>query len=78
MYPTEESVIQYAVDKSSCETLSRGKSQDASKAVNKMLSQYLRSDKIYEMHDQDRNAIWSKRLTNYKIRTVTSYLLVIL
>lgn len=60
MYPTEEIVVQHAIDLARTESLSRGKSQD-SKSINKVLSQYLRSDKLYEMHDQDRNAIWSKR-----------------
>lgn len=31
-----------------------------------MLSQYLRSiNKIFEMHDQDRNDIWAKRYRHY-------------
>ena len=64
-YPSEEAVLIYAEDVASKEALSRGKSQDCTKSVKQVISLYMRNDKIYEMHDQDRNEIWSKRQVNH-------------
>ncbi|KNC26382.1 hypothetical protein FF38_05279 [Lucilia cuprina] len=62
-YPSEETVLQYASKLAACkEPLSRGSSQDGAATVSKVLSQYSRTiNKLYEMHDQDRNDIWEKR-----------------
>uniref|UniRef100_A0A1A9UYY3 Phosphatidylinositol-4,5-bisphosphate 3-kinase n=1 Tax=Glossina austeni TaxID=7395 RepID=A0A1A9UYY3_GLOAU len=66
-YPSEELVLLHASHLANNETLSRSNSEDASISVSQMLSQYLRSiNKIFEMHDQDRNDIWAKR---YDIKT---------
>lgn len=38
-----------------------GSAQDT-RTINVVLAPYLKKDKLDEMHDQDRNVIWSKRL----------------
>ncbi|XP_061388256.1 phosphatidylinositol 4,5-bisphosphate 3-kinase catalytic subunit beta isoform [Musca vetustissima] len=68
-YPSEDTVLQYATRLAACnEPLGRIKSLDyppvpsSTAAVSKVLSQYSRTfNKLYEMHDQDRNDIWEKR-----------------
>lgn len=60
-YPSEETVLNYANELAVRETLNRPKQQDFTKPVHKVITQYMRNDKIYEMHDQDRTDIWSHR-----------------
>lgn len=61
IYPEEEAVLLHAKKLADTENLNRSKVQDE-KIIEKVLSCYLRSDKLDEMHDQDRNDIWSNRL----------------
>lgn len=62
-YPLEETVLQYASSLVACnEPLCRYSNQEAATSVSEVLSQYSRTiNKLYEIHDQDRNDIWSKR-----------------
>ncbi|XP_055904205.1 phosphatidylinositol 4,5-bisphosphate 3-kinase catalytic subunit beta isoform [Eupeodes corollae] len=61
IYPEEETVLLHAEKLAETENLNRSKSQDK-KIIQKILASYSRSDKLDEMHDQDRNDIWSNRL----------------
>ncbi|XP_037945852.1 phosphatidylinositol 4,5-bisphosphate 3-kinase catalytic subunit beta isoform [Teleopsis dalmanni] len=61
-FPPEDAVLRYAGELMNSGNINRDLPEDCTKTVNEVLSQYLRSDKLYEMHDQDRNAIWSRRL----------------
>lgn len=54
-------VLKYAEELHHGEVLSNDKLHENSKPISAMLSQYLRIDKVFEMHDQDRNALWSRR-----------------
>ncbi|XP_011213577.1 phosphatidylinositol 4,5-bisphosphate 3-kinase catalytic subunit delta isoform [Bactrocera dorsalis] len=60
-FPSMLAVLKYAEELHHREVLSSDKLHENSKPISAMLSQYLRIDKVYEMHDQDRNALWSRR-----------------
>ncbi|XP_055374052.1 phosphatidylinositol 4,5-bisphosphate 3-kinase catalytic subunit beta isoform [Condylostylus longicornis] len=61
LYPSEEIVLQYAAEISRTKSLNRDSAQDT-RTIKQILEPYLSNDRLYEMHDQERNAIWAKRL----------------
>ncbi|CAD6992165.1 phosphatidylinositol 4,5-bisphosphate 3-kinase catalytic subunit delta isoform [Ceratitis capitata] len=60
-FPSMEAMLKYAGELDYNESFNKEKINDNVKPISSMLSQYLRIDKVYEMHDQDRNALWSRR-----------------
>lgn len=61
LYPSEETVLAHAAEVARTKCLNRDSAQDT-RTIKEVLAPYLGNDKLYEMHDQERNAIWSKRL----------------
>ncbi|EDV43114.1 uncharacterized protein Dana_GF18327, isoform B [Drosophila ananassae] len=66
-YPTEDAVLQYAADRAAA-SLRESQLQQPQQLAEKplkvlkdLLANYSGLDKIYEMVDQDRNAIWERR-----------------
>ncbi|KAH8241324.1 hypothetical protein KR032_008131 [Drosophila birchii] len=61
-YPTEETVLQYAEERA---LVRRQENQqhrtEPEKYLRDLIANYTGLDKIYEMVDQDRNAIWERR-----------------
>lgn len=60
MYPSEEKVLNYAEELSKTKNFNRDSAQDI-RSIKLIMSPYLNNDRIHEMHDQERNAIWAKR-----------------
>ncbi|XP_017001115.2 phosphatidylinositol 4,5-bisphosphate 3-kinase catalytic subunit delta isoform [Drosophila takahashii] len=63
-YPSEEVVLQYAADRAQASRLQQQLSAEAEKPIKELkdlVANYTGLDKIYEMVDQDRNAIWERR-----------------
>ncbi|XP_044315155.1 phosphatidylinositol 4,5-bisphosphate 3-kinase catalytic subunit delta isoform [Drosophila rhopaloa] len=63
-YPSEEVVLQYAADRSWRDNQLQQQQAEPEKPLKELkdlLSNYTGLDKIYEMVDQDRNAIWERR-----------------
>ncbi|KAH8381802.1 hypothetical protein KR009_000278, partial [Drosophila setifemur] len=65
-YPSEETVLQYAADRALANLREQQQNQldepeKPLKELKDILSNYTGLDKIYEMVDQDRNAIWDRR-----------------
>jgi len=63
-YPSEEVVLQYAADREQVNRLQRQLAgpEKPIKELKELMANYTGLDKIYEMVDQDRNAIWERRL----------------
>ncbi|XP_017048808.1 phosphatidylinositol 4,5-bisphosphate 3-kinase catalytic subunit delta isoform [Drosophila ficusphila] len=64
VYPSEEVVLQYAADRAQAtrkENLLQQQPEKPLKELKDLLANYTGLDKIYEMVDQDRNAIWERR-----------------
>lgn len=51
----------YAEELEKTKNFNRDSAQDT-RSINEIMSPYLNNDRIHEMHDQERNAIWAKRL----------------
>lgn len=60
LYPPEDRILTYADELEKTKNFNRDSAQDI-RSINEIMSPYLNNDKIQEMHDQDRNAIWAKR-----------------
>ncbi|EDW83168.1 uncharacterized protein Dwil_GK22711 [Drosophila willistoni] len=62
-YPTESAVSQYAEERARAHHRDRqmSENQPPLRDLRELLSSYTGLDKIYEMVDQDRNAIWERR-----------------
>ncbi|XP_055310433.1 phosphatidylinositol 4,5-bisphosphate 3-kinase catalytic subunit beta isoform [Sitodiplosis mosellana] len=60
VYPPEDRILTYAEELEKTKNFNRDSAQDC-RSINQIMSPYLNNDKIQEMHDQDRNAIWAKR-----------------
>ncbi|XP_017118937.1 phosphatidylinositol 4,5-bisphosphate 3-kinase catalytic subunit delta isoform [Drosophila elegans] len=63
-YPSEEVVLQYARDRIRRDNQLQQQQAEAEKPLKELkdlLANYTGLDKIYEMVDQDRNAIWERR-----------------
>lgn len=61
MFPYEHEVIAFASQLRDAKELNRDSAQD-SRTIYAVMSPYLNNERIHEMVDQDRSAIWSKRL----------------
>lgn len=60
LYPPEDRILTYAEELEKTKNFNRDSAQDT-RSINQIMSPYLNNDKIHEMHDQERNAIWAKR-----------------
>lgn len=60
VYPGEDVVLQYAETNRKSKDLSRGSAQD-DRRVGDIVSPYIHHDRLNEIHEDDRVAIWSKR-----------------
>lgn len=63
-YPSEEVVLQYAADRAQATRLQQQQMSEPEKPIKELkdlVANYTGLDKIYEMVDQDRNAIWERR-----------------
>lgn len=60
VFPPEDRILAYADELEKTKNFNRDSAQDT-RSINQIMSPYLNNDKINEMHDQERNAIWSKR-----------------
>ncbi|XP_016960973.1 phosphatidylinositol 4,5-bisphosphate 3-kinase catalytic subunit delta isoform [Drosophila biarmipes] len=63
-YPSEEVVLQYAADRAQASRLQQQQKPEVEKPIKELrelVANYTGLDKIYEMVDQDRNAIWERR-----------------
>lgn len=59
-YPSDDKVLAYAEELSKTKNFNRDSAQDI-RSIKEIMTPYINSDKIHEMHDQERNAIWAKR-----------------
>ncbi|XP_030370722.1 phosphatidylinositol 4,5-bisphosphate 3-kinase catalytic subunit delta isoform [Scaptodrosophila lebanonensis] len=59
-FPSEDTVLKYAADRAQSNRDTQSQSETV-RPLADLLSNYTGLDKIYEMHDQDRNAIWEYR-----------------
>lgn len=53
-------MLAYAEELSKTKNFNRDSAQDI-RSIKEIMLPYLNNDRIHEMHDQERNAIWSKR-----------------
>lgn len=60
IYPSHEKVLEYAHILATKKNLNRDSAQDT-RSIHDIMAPYFNNDRINEMHDQERNAIWSKR-----------------
>lgn len=60
IYPSEDRILGYAEQLEKTKNFNRDSAQDI-RSINEIMSPYLNIDRIHEMHDQERNAIWAKR-----------------
>lgn len=60
VFPYEHEVIAFASQLRDTKELNRDSAQD-SRTIFAVMSPYLNNERIHEMVDQDRSAIWSKR-----------------
>lgn len=61
IYPSTERLIEHAQHFAAIDTLNRDSAQDV-RPIGEILGQYMVNARFNEMHDQERNAIWAKRL----------------
>lgn len=60
VYPSEEAVLEYAETNHKTKNLSRSNACD-DRSVKDILAPYMHNDRLNEIHEDDRIAIWSKR-----------------
>lgn len=60
MFPSKEKVLQYATMLEKTKDFARDSAQDT-RSIKEVMGPYMTNDRTFEMHDQDRNAIWAKR-----------------
>lgn len=60
VYPPEDRILSYAEELEKTKNFNRDSAQDI-RSIGEIMSPYLNNDRIHEMHDQERNAIWAKR-----------------
>lgn len=60
LYPHEDTILQHAAEVRKTENLCRDSAED-SRNIKDILSPYMNNDRLHEMHEQERNAIWAKR-----------------
>lgn len=60
MYPSKETVLHYAENHVSKKCLNRDSAQDT-RTITEILAPFLSNDRMHEVHDQERNAVWAKR-----------------
>ncbi|GAB0088558.1 phosphatidylinositol 4,5-bisphosphate 3-kinase catalytic subunit delta isoform [Sergentomyia squamirostris] len=60
MYPAEDKILEHASRLAKQDNLNRDSAQDT-RTIREILSPYLKNDRLHEMHEQERNAIWAKR-----------------
>lgn len=53
-------MLHYSDELSKTKNFNRDSAQDI-RSIKEIMSPYLNNDRIHEMHDQERNAIWAKR-----------------
>lgn len=59
-YPSDERILKYAEELEKTKNFNRDSAQDI-RSIKEIMAPYLNNDRIHEMHDQERNAIWAKR-----------------
>lgn len=60
VYPSEDTVLRHAALLKRTKNLNRDSAQDT-RSVAEVMNPYMNNDRIHEMLDQDRSAIWAKR-----------------
>lgn len=61
VYPSEEQIVNYAHQVSEKLNSNRDSAQD-SRTIEDVLGPYLNRDRMHDMHEQERNDIWAKRV----------------
>lgn len=61
VYPGEDQIVAYAHQVSAKLTTNRDSAQD-SRTIGEVLGPYLNRDRMHDMHEQERNDIWAKRV----------------
>lgn len=61
VYPSEEQIVAYAHQITEKLTSNRDSAQD-SRTIHEVLGPYLNRDRMHDMHEQERNDIWAKRV----------------
>lgn len=64
VFPYDHEVMHYAASLRNKTELNRDSAQDP-RPIGEIMAQYLNNERIHEMVDQDRSAIWSKRYVYY-------------
>lgn len=60
IYPNEETVLEHAESNRTSKDLSRSNEQDA-RNVKDILAPFMHNDRLNEIHENDRDAIWARR-----------------
>ncbi|XP_063708405.1 phosphatidylinositol 4,5-bisphosphate 3-kinase catalytic subunit beta isoform [Culicoides brevitarsis] len=60
IYPNEETVLEYAESNRATKDLSRSSAQDT-RNVKEILAPFMHNDRLNEMHENDRDLIWTSR-----------------
>lgn len=60
VYPSDDTVLKHAALLKRTKNLNRDSAQDT-RSVAEVMNPYMNNDRIHEMLDQDRSAIWAKR-----------------